>query len=249
MHVRERLKLPGALTMDDAAFTERFLPEVTVDVVLLSIGSDGSLLTLLAQRDKEPFKGGWALPGVFVGRHESLEDAAARALADKAGIAGDVFLEQLFTFGALKRDPRGRIISVAYYALIPEGRFVAAISRNTGAAIGYIEVPWDGQRGGPILVRNANGKKLKIAFDHDRIIGLAVQRIRGKLNYAQIGFELLADEFTLFELQHIHEAVLGRKLNKDSFRRKMLASNLIEDTGKRRSGTAYRPAALYRFKN
>jgi 8-oxo-dGTP diphosphatase len=234
--------------MDSKKFAKAFLPELTVDVVLLSIGSDGSLLTLLAQRTEEPFKGEWALPGVFVGRKESLEAAAARALKDKAGIAGDVFVEQLFTFGELDRDPRGRIVSVAYYALVPEGRFVTAVAQNAEAAIVHVDVPWEGARGGIIRARNESGKGLKLAFDHDRVIGMAVQRIRGKLNYAPIGFELLPDEFTLFELQHIHEAVLSRKLNKDSFRRKILASGLIEDTGTRRVGTAYRPAALYRFK-
>ncbi len=231
--------------MDSQDFAKTFLPEVTVDVVLLSIRSDGSLVTLLAQRDEEPFKDTWALPGVFVGRDETLDAAAARALRTKAAIVGDVFVEQLFTFGDLNRDPRGRIVSVAYYALVPEGRFATAVARNKDAVIARIDASAtdDG-----IAVRNEAGKALKLGFDHGRIIGMALQRIRGKLNYAPIGFELLADEFTLFELQHIHEAVLGRKLNKDSFRRKMLASGLIEDTGQRRSGTAYRPAALYCFK-
>jgi 8-oxo-dGTP diphosphatase len=229
-------------------FTVRYLPEVAVDVVLLSIGSDGSLLTLLAKRDEEPFEAEWALPGVFVLRNESLEAAAARALRDKAGIAGDIFVEQLFTFGALGRDPRGRIVSVAHYALVPEGRFLTAVARNHEAVIARIDVPWLGESGGPVKARSEAGAELALAFDHDRIIGTAVQRIRGKLNYAPIGFELLPDEFTLFELQRIHEAVLGRKLNKDSFRRRMLASGLIEETGHRREGTSYRPASLYRFK-
>jgi len=233
--------------MDSTTFTKNFLPDVTVDVVLLSISSNGSLLTLLTQRDEDPFKNAWALPGVFVGRNETLENAAARALRDKAGIAGDVFVEQLFTFGSLNRDPRDRIISVAYYALVPEGRFITAVARNAGAVIAHIDVPWTGVSGGTVQVRNEADKKLKLAFDHDRIIGIAVQRIRGKLNYAPIGFELLPDEFTLFELQHIHEAVLGHNINKDSFRRKMLASGLVEETGRRRGGTAYRPAALYSF--
>jgi 8-oxo-dGTP diphosphatase len=234
--------------MDKTTFAKNFLPELTVDVVLLSIAADGSLLTLVAQRDEDPFKDEWALPGVFVGRKEALEAAAARALHDKAGIAGDVFVEQLFTFGDIQRDPRGRILSVAYYALVPEGRFLIAVTRNSGTAIAHIDVPWTGLEGGSVQVSDEANKPLKLAFDHDRIIGLAVQRIRGKLNYAPIGFELLPDEFTLFELQHIHEAVLGQKLNKDSFRRRVLASGLIEDTGKRRGGTAYRPAALYSFK-
>lgn len=233
--------------MDSAIFTKNFLPEVTVDVVLVSISSTGSLLTLLTQRDEDPFKGTWALPGVFVGRGETLDDAAARALRNKAGIAGDVFVEQLYTFGDIHRDPRERIISVAHYALVPEGRFITAVAQKAGAIIAHIDVPRAGVSGGVVQVRDEAGKRLHLAFDHDRIIGMTVQRIRGKLHYAPIGFELLPDEFTLFELQHIHEAVVGRKLNKDSFRRKMLASGLIEETGKRRGGTAYRPAALYRF--
>ena len=237
----------GRTRIDD--FTVRYLPEVTVDVVLLSIGSDGTLLTLLAQRDEEPYEGAWALPGVFVGRNESLEVAAGRSLRDKAGNASDLFVEQLFTFGELNRDPRGRIVTIAYYALVPEGRFLTAVARKHGALIARIDVPWAGEHGGPVQARDESGQALALAFDHAAIIGLAVQRIRGKLNYAPIGFELLPDEFTLFELQRIHEAVLARKLNKDSFRRKMLASGLIEDTGQRRGGTSHRPASLYRFRS
>lgn len=230
-------------------FAARYLPEIAVDVVLLSIGSDGRLLTLLTQRAEDPYLDEWALPGVFVGRSESLEAAADRALKNKAGVAGEVFVEQLFTFGNLDRDPRGRIVSIAYYALVPEGRFLTAVARNRGAAIAHIDVPWTGERGGLVRALTDTGEHLAIAFDHARIIGMAVQRIRGKLNYAPIGFELLPDQFTLFELQRIHEAVLDRKLNKDSFRRKMLASALIEDTGQRRSGASFRPASLYCFRN
>ena len=233
--------------MKKAEFLERFLPELTVDVVLLTVSDDGSLQTLLTRRTEDPYQGAYALPGVFVAREESLDHAASRALRDKAGIT-QIFLEQLFTLGDPKRDPRGRVVSVAYYALVPEGRFVTATLRNPGSTVGRIEVPWSGEEGDEVHVRDANGKQLKLAFDHSRIIGIAVQRIRGKLNYAPIGFELLPDEFTLFSLQRIHEAVLGRKLNKDSFRRKMLASGLIEDTKHRQTGTAFRPATLYRFK-
>jgi 8-oxo-dGTP diphosphatase len=231
--------------MQDAEFSKQFLPEVAVDVVLLSIGAAGRLQTLLSKRAEAPFDGAWALPGVFVGRDEPLEAAAARALRDKAGIGG-VFVEQLFTFGDVRRDPRGRVISVAYYALVPPDRFAAATAHDAESAVANVDVPSDEL--GAVRTRDAAGTELPLAFDHERIIGMAVQRIRGKLNYAPIGFELLPQRFTLLDLQRIHEAVLGRKLNKDSFRRKMLASGLIEDTHHRQTGTSFRPAALYRFK-
>ena len=232
---------------EPVAFAKCFLPELTVDVVLLSVGDDGRLCTLLSRRNEAPYKGAWALPGVFVGRAETLESAAARALRDKAGIA-NVFLEQLFTFGDLQRDPRGRVLSVAYYALVPKARFVAATAEIADAAIALLTIPSSDDRDLTIQAETVEGRRMKLAFDHDRIVGMAVQRIRGKLNYAPIGFELLPDRFTLLDIQRIHEAVLGRTLNKDSFRRKMLASNLIEDTKQRQIGSAFRPATLYRFK-
>ena len=119
--------------------------------------------------------------------------------------------------------------------------------RHADSAVANVDVPWDGETGGAVVIGDDAGAQLALAFDHARIIGAAVQRIRGKLNYAPIGFELLPERFTLLDLQRIHEAVLGRKLNKDSFRRKMLASGLIEDTHQRQTGTSFRPAALYRF--
>lgn len=237
--------------MTEAEFSKRYLPEVTVDVVVLSIGENGALQTLLTRRIEAPFEGRYALPGAFVGRSEPLDVAAARALKEKGGLT-KVFLEQLYTFGAPDRDPRGRILSVGYYALVPAGRMQAALAAaakaKLSAAIASVKIPWSGEAGGPVMVFDDGGKRIDLAFDHAAIIGTAVKRIRGKLDYAPIGFELLPDKFTLFELQRIHEAVLGRKLNKDSFRRKMLASGLIEDTKTRRTDTAFRPAALYRFK-
>lgn len=237
-----------ASRLTETQFAERYLPEVTVDVVLLAIARDGALCTILSQRDEEPFLGAWAIPGVFVARSESLVDAALRALHDKVGVAG-VFVEQLYTFGDVDRDPRGRILSVAYYALVPYERLAAAVVERPEAVVTALEVPWESERGGPVFAVDENGERFALAFDHERIIGLAVQRIRGKLRYTPLGFELLPTEFTLYELQRIHEAVLGRPLNKDSFRRSMLASGLVEETGARRSGTSFRPASLYRFKN
>jgi 8-oxo-dGTP diphosphatase len=235
-------------TYDPTAF-ER--PSVTVDVVLLAISEHGHLQTLLTQRGDHPFKGAWALPGGFLRLTESLDAAARRVLRQKAG-AKNVYLEQLYTFGDVDRDPRTRVLTVAYYALVPAGRMelalAAARSEDLSAQVANLDVPWSGETGGPVVVYDNNGTEITLAFDHAAIIGAAIKRIRGKLDYAPIGFELLPELFTLFELQQIHEAVLGRKVNKDSFRRKMLASKLIEHTGERQTAVGHRPGALYRFR-
>jgi 8-oxo-dGTP diphosphatase len=165
-------------------------------------------------------------------------------LADKAGVA-DVFVEQLYTFGAPGRDPRTRVISVAYYALVDAARL--ASGRGEGAVSGRIEVPWEGETGGPVEAVDADGRELPLAFDHADILGMAVKRIRGKLDYTPIGFQLLPDTFTLRRLQDVHATVLGRALNKDSFRRRMLATGLLEATGERETEVGHRPAELYRF--
>jgi 8-oxo-dGTP diphosphatase len=225
---------------DPSAF-ER--PSVTVDVALLT-PCGGTLCTLLMQRNDPPFKDVWALPGGFVQIDESLEDAASRVLREKANLSG-IFLEQLYTFGAPKRDPRMRIITVAYYALVPPDKLKIVGDRTM---IAPIRILWKGEHGGPVTVNGSDGKALPLAFDHDEILGMAVKRIRGKLDYTPIGFELLPKAFTLSDLQRVHETVLGRRLNKDSFRRRMLASGLLEPTGEAREGTAHRQPALYRRK-
>lgn len=231
-------------TYDVTAFDR---PSVTVDVVLLAISPQAELQTLLVRRGDHPYRGALALPGGFVTMNESLEAAARRVLRDKAG-AKNVFLEQLYTFGDPKRDPRTRVITVAYYALVPAvvmERALAGAGRTAERAT--LRVPWRGEQGGPIEAFDDAGKRVRLAFDHAAVIGTAVQRIRGKLHYAPIGFNLLPAAFTLLQLQQIHEAVLGRKLNKDSFRRTMLASNFVEPTGSMQSDVGHRPAALYRF--
>jgi 8-oxo-dGTP diphosphatase len=136
------------------------------------------------------------------------------------------------------------VLSVAHYALVDEARFRAATGEDVVAA--RLRVPWEGETGGPVEAEGPEGP-LPLAFDHAEIIGLAVKRLRGKLDYAPIGFQMLGPTFTLLALQRIHETVLGRPLNKDSFRRRMLASGLIEATGKSQEGVDHRPAELYRF--
>ena len=226
---------------DPSAF-ER--PSVTVDVALLSV-VDGALFTLLVQRAEHPFKGKWSLPGGFVRLDESLDAAARRVLAAKGSLDG-VFLEQLYSFGDPQRDPRMRVITVAYYALVDRRRFEAATRDDL--VIGRIDVPWEGETGGAVdVLLERDGKTADLAFDHAEILGTAVKRIRGKLDYTPIGFQLLGDTFTLLELQRVHETVLGRPLNKDSFRRRMLASGQLESAGEMQRHVDHRPAELYRF--
>jgi len=201
------------------------------------------------RRAEPPFTGAWALPGGFLLPGEGLEAAAARLLQAKAGLAG-VFLEQLYTFGAPGRDPRARVVSVAYYALCDFGRFAVAAGAagsGAGAAPARIEVPWAGETGGPVELLAGHGAPMPLAFDHADVIGMAVKRLRGKLDYAPIGFQLLGPGFTLLELQRVHETILGRPLNKDSFRRRMLASGQLEATGERQEDVEHRPAERYRF--
>jgi 8-oxo-dGTP diphosphatase len=223
------------------AFADYPRPSVAVDVVALTVDR-GTLQVALYRRTEPPATGHCALPGGFVGIDESLDEAAARLLQQKAGFR-DVFLEQLYTFGDVRRDPRGRVIAVAYYALVDAARF-SQMAPNALSAV--VHVPWPGETGGPVEVLSA-GEKLAIAFDHADILGLAIKRLRGKLDYSPVGFQLLPREFTLRQLQEIHEAVRGEELNKDSFRRRMLTSGLLEATGARERDVSYRPAELYRF--
>jgi 8-oxo-dGTP diphosphatase len=222
----------------DATKYER--PSVAVDVVVLT-AIDGALKVALAKRTEHPFKGKHALPGGFVRIDESLDDAALRILREKAGLR-DVFLEQLYTFGDLGRDPRGRVVAIAYYALVAPAKF-----GDVAQAVGTVRVPWKGETGGPVDVVDNEGRALELAFDHADVLGLAVKRIRGKIDYAPIGFQLLPNAFTLRELQDVYETVLGDVVNKDSFRRRMLQSGLVEATGARERDVGYRPAELYRF--
>lgn len=218
-------------------------PSVAVDVALVTVVDD-RLGVLILRREQLPYRGRWQLPGGFVHIDESLDEAAARVLEEKTGIHG-VYTEQLYTFGDVARDPRTRVITVAYYALVEADRLHGEVAN---AALALIEVPWQGETGGAVRL-TWRGRRLATAFDHDRIIGMAVKRLRGKLGYAPVGYELLPAEFTLLDLQQIHEAILGVTVNKDSFRRRMLASGELEPTGRRQTDVGHRPAALYRHKD
>jgi 8-oxo-dGTP diphosphatase len=221
-------------------------PSVAVDVVLLTV-SDGSLRTLLVRRTEQPQLSRWAMPGGFVGMDESLDEAAARVLATKVGLEG-VFTEQLYSFGDPGRDPRTRVITIVYYALVESTRLELAVGDRDdhGLVLAELAVTANGHVRS-VEARTPGGDVLPFAFDHGEILAAAVERIRGKLDYAPIGFELLADTFTLLELRRVHEAIQGRPLNKDSFRRKVLDRGLVEATGERATGLGHRPPELYRF--
>jgi len=202
---------------------------VTVDLVLMTV-TNGDLRVLLQRRGEAPHKGVHALPGGFVGVAESLDDAAKRILADKAGLS-DAWLEQLYSFGDPARDPRMRIVTIAYFALLPADELAAALPGRDDLMLAPIDaIP-------------------KLAFDHDAIVDHAVTRLRGKLDYSPIAFALLPQRFTLRALQDVHEAILGIQLNKPAFRRRMLDKGWIEGTGEREAGGAFRPAELFRVKS
>ncbi len=203
-------------------------PAVTVDCVVFGL-DDGDLKVLLIQRQLEPFRHAWALPGGFVHMDESLDEAALRELTEETGIHR-VFLEQLYTFGAPERDPRGRVITVAYYALVNLG------DHEVRAATDAESVAWFSVNELPTL-----------AFDHDGIIDVAHERLQGKVRYAPIGFELLPRKFTLTELQRLYEVVLERELDKRNFRKKVLSMELLIETDEVQKDVAHRAARLYKF--
>lgn len=232
--------------MSRRAFQDYDRPSVTADLVLMSVRSE-RIVALLQKREGEAENGKWALPGGFVGIDESLDAAAERLLAEKARMAG-AWVEQLYTFGALDRDPRGRVITVAYFALLPEDRFERALLAAPDLMLAEIAVDWPGETGGPARAVGSDGNALPLAFDHADILGLAVKRLRGKLGYSDIAFALLPELFTLRELQQVHEAILGLSLNKPAFRRRLLDGGRLEATGRREAGTGFRPAELYRHR-
>lgn len=215
-------------------------PSVAADVVVLTV-ADGALRALVIERTDHPHRGRWMLPGGFVRIDEGVHDAAARLLRDKTGVEG-VFLEQLYTFGRPDRDPRMRVITVAHLALVPAERLAP-----TSGRLCPVRVDWPDEEGGPARVIGPDGADLPLAFDHADILGTAIQRVRGRLNYSPIAYALLPEQFTLRALQEVHERILGHGVNKASFRRKVLGSGELVPTGTHEAEVGHRPAELYRF--
>lgn len=207
-------------------------PSVTVDLVIFTI-ADNDLKVLLIRRGAEPFKGCWALPGGFVEIDESLETAAARELEEEAGVT-NVYLEQLYTFGDPDRDPRGRTISVAYFALVD------ASQQRIQAASDAADAQWHS-----VFTPKLKGK---LAFDHKKILEYAVWRLRNKIEWTTVGYELLPKKFTLSELQRVYEIILQKPVDKRNFRKKILAQGQIGELDEARTDGAHRPAKLYSFR-
>ena len=205
-------------------------PGLTVDCVIFGLDLESaSLNVMLIERDLEPFAGRWAIPGGFVRKGESLQAAALRELKEETGIE-NVFLEQLYSFGDPKRDPRGWVVSVAYYALVsPEQHPVqAATDAREARWFPVNEVP-------------------RLAFDHMKILAVALERLRGKLTYAPIGFELLPQKFTIKQLQRLYEIVLGTQLDNRNFRKKIFAMGVLRELDEMQKGVPHRAARLYKF--
>jgi 8-oxo-dGTP diphosphatase len=201
---------------------------VTVDCVVFGL-DDTDLKVLLIRRDLPPFENRWALPGGFVRLDETLDDAARRELLEETGLER-VFLEQLYSFSGIDRDPRERVITVAYYALVrlSDHRVQAATDARDAAWLALDDLP-------------------DLAFDHSDILQTAHQRLQSKVRYQPIGFELLPQKFTLTQLQKLYEIILDRPLDKRNFRKKILGMNLLVELDEVETDVAHRAARLYRF--
>jgi 8-oxo-dGTP diphosphatase len=211
-----------------AATYEYPRPALTVDAAVFGLDEE-DLKVLLIRRDLEPFQGQWALPGGFVRVEESLEEAVRRELQEETGIT-QVFLEQLYTFGAVDRDPRERVVTVAYYALVKLSDH--AIKAATDAR----DAAW-------FAISEAGC----LAFDHDHVLAVALERLKGKVRYQPIGFELLPPQFTLSQLQRLYEIILEKPLDKRNFRKKILGMDFLVATDEVQKDVAHRAARLYRF--
>jgi 8-oxo-dGTP diphosphatase len=216
---------------DPAAFTPL---AVTADVVLFTV-IEGRLSLLLARRSNHPARGRLALPGVFVGALEDLDEAARRACRLKLGV--DAPVRQFLSFGRVDRDPRMRIVSIGYMALLPSEQVRPLVDDDRQLATLRDEV-W----------RGPNGRRLALPFDHDQIVAAALADLRAGLDHTGWSYRLLTERFTLRELQQVHEAIRGRPLNKPAFRKRLVESGWIEPTGAMETGRGFRPAELYRLK-
>jgi len=204
-------------------------PAISATTLIFSINK-GKLEIALIKRLREPFKDYWSIPGDLIDIDESLEDAAKSVLYEKTGIR-NLYLEQLYTFGETNRDPRGRVVTVAYFALVPQD--AVDLSR----APSDLHLTWTPINSLPPL-----------AFDHRKIIDYAVERIKSKLGYSNIAHGLLPEKFRISELQKVYEIILGEGIDKRNFRKKLKSLDLVVPTGKLYKEGSHRPAELYKFK-
>jgi len=203
-------------------------PAVTTDCIIF--GFDGiKLNVLLIERGIEPFKGKWAFPGGFMNMDETAEECAKRELFEETGIE-DVYIEQLYTFTDVQRDPRGRVLSVAYFALLKQSELTVCAGDDASKAQWFPvdDVP-------------------SLAFDHELIFRTALNRLRGKIRYQPIGFELLEEKFTFPQLQSLYEAVLGISFDRRNFRKKFLSTDLLIELDEKEPNAIRKPAKLLRF--
>jgi 8-oxo-dGTP diphosphatase len=202
--------------------------KVAVDIVIFTV-RDNALKVILIQMKKKPFAGMWAFPGGLIDPRESLDEAARRELAEKTGVK-NVYLEQLYTFGEPKRDPYGRVISVAYFALI-NSKNAKLITTEKYSDIGWFPVQ----------------KLPKLAYDHQNVAKYAIKRLQWKLIYTNIAYSLLPRSFTFSELRTVYEVILARSLDRRNFQRKIHSLKLLKKAPGHKTGK-HRPAALYEFK-
>ncbi|QWX85223.1 NUDIX hydrolase [Cellulophaga sp. HaHaR_3_176] len=204
--------------------------KLSVDAVVFGY-EEGTISVVLIKRKYEPFKGQWAIPGGFVLDNESLEQAVARELSEETGIKIN-YLEQLYTFGEPKRDPRSRVVSVAYFGLIKPSAF--KIFASTDAE----EVQWFNIETLP-----------ELSFDHAEILKMAIARLQAKITYEPIGFELLDVKFPFSDLEKLYTTLLGRPIDRRNFRKKILNLNVLDELDEKYSKGSGRPANLFKFNN
>jgi 8-oxo-dGTP diphosphatase len=208
----------------------QFNSTFSIDCVIFGFDG-GELKILLIERNEEPFKDWWALPGNLVRANESLDQSASRILNELTGL-GDIYMEQYYTFGDPKRHPQGRVVSIAYYALLRLGGDKALKPISTYAK----QAHWVNVKDVP-----------KLAFDHQQIFDKGLEKIKRRIKHQPIAFELLPEKFTLTQLQNVYELILGKKLDKRNFRKKMLSFGVLRDLDEKQKGVSFRAATLYRF--
>jgi 8-oxo-dGTP diphosphatase len=204
--------------------------KVAVDAIVFGYSKNDGLSVLLIKRKYEPFKNAWAIPGGFVLENESLEEAVRRELQEETGITVN-YLEQLYSFGEPNRDPRQRIISIAYFALVNSTHF-----SNLKATTDAEEAQWF-----------SISKLPRLAFDHKKILQVAIERLRAKVRYEPIGFELLDKQFAFSDLEKLYSILLDRSIDRRNFTKKILSLDILEDTGTLTSTGVGRPSKVYQF--